>query len=127
MFPLPSGHPISRPENKEVSRDRPNWMTGSDGTYPTVWKCAEPLKTSRKWHGEELTGAERVEGPLELLTRSKVLALGGDAFEIIRVVLEAVRGVRRVLSHRRWRVPMFGLVRLGEPGYDSIDQGGGAG
>jgi hypothetical protein len=60
----------------------------------------EPSKTSRKWDGEELTGAERVVGPLELLTRSKVLALGSDAFEIIRVVLEAVRGVRRALSHR---------------------------
>ena len=50
----------------------------------------------------------------------------GDAFEIIRVVLEAVRGVRRVLSYRGWRIPMFGLVRLGEPGYDGIDQGAGA-
>ena len=50
----------------------------------------------------------------------------GDAFEIIRVVLEAVRDVRRALSYRRWCIPVFGLVRLGEPGYGGIDQGAGA-
>ena len=50
-------------------------------------------------HGEGLTGAERVVGPLELFTRSKVLALGRDALEVIRVVLEAARGVMYALYH----------------------------
>lgn len=76
---------------------------------------------------EGLTGAERVVGPLELFTRGKVLALGSDALEVVRVVLEAVRGVRCVLGHRGLCVPMLGLVRLGEPGYDGTGQGAGAG
>lgn len=66
-------------------------------------------------------------GPPELFARSKVFALGSDALKVIRVVLEAVRGVRCALGHRRWRVPMFGLVRLGEPGCDGSGQDAGAG
>ncbi len=38
------------------------------------------------------TRTEGVVGPLKLLARSVVLALGGDALEVIRVVLEAARG-----------------------------------
>ena len=62
-------------------------------------------------------------GSLELFTRSKVLALRSNALEVIRVVLEAVGGIRCVLCHRRRRVPMFRLVRLGEPGYDGMGKG----
>lgn len=40
-----------------------------------------------------LTGAKGVVRPLELLAGGVVLALGGDALEVVRVVLEAVRGV----------------------------------
>ena len=76
--------------------------------------------------GEGLTGAERMVGPLELFARSKVLALSSDALKVIRVVLEAGRGVRYVLVHRRLSVPMLGLVRLGEPGYDGTCQSAGA-
>ena len=65
--------------------------------------------------------------PLELFTWSKVLALGSDALEVICVVLEAVRGVRCALGCCGLHVPMLGLVRLGEPGYDGIGQGAGAG
>ena len=36
-----------------------------------------------------LTRAERVVGTLELLARSEVLALSGDALEVVSVVLEA--------------------------------------
>ena len=57
------------------------------------------------WGG--LTGAERVVGSLELFTRSKVLALGRDALEVIRVVLEAVRGFRCAPHRRRMHVPVF--------------------
>lgn len=35
------------------------------------------------------TWAERIVGPLELLARSEVVTLGGDALEVVRVVLEA--------------------------------------
>lgn len=66
-------------------------------------------------------------GSLELFTRSKVLTLGSDALEIIRVVLEAMRDMRWALGNRGQRIPMFGLVRLGEPGYDGMGQGAGAG
>ena len=66
-------------------------------------------------------------GPLELFTRGKVLALGSDALEVIRVVLEAVRGVRRTLGHHVSCIPVLGLVRLREPGYDGTGQGAGAG
>ena len=47
---------------------------------------------SGMYHTEEaieLTRAERVVGTLELLARRKVLTLGGDALEVISVVLEA--------------------------------------
>ena len=37
-----------------------------------------------------LTRAERVVGTLELVARREVLALGRDAAEVVRVVLEAV-------------------------------------
>lgn len=77
--------------------------------------------------GERLTGAERMVGPPELFAWSKVIALGRDALEVIRVVLEAVRGVMRALYHCGLCVPMLGLVRLGEPGYDGMDRGTGAG
>lgn len=59
-------------------------------------------------------------GPLELFTRSKVLPLGRDALEVVRVVLEAIRGIRCALYHRESHIPMLGLVRLGEPGYDGM-------
>jgi len=59
-----------------------------------------------------------VVGPLELFAWSKVFALGRDALEVIRVVLVAVRGVRYDQYHHELCVPMFGLVRLGKPGYD---------
>jgi len=68
-----------------------------------------------------------VVGPLELFTWGKVLALGSNALEVIRVVLEAVRGVRCTLGQRELRIPMLGLVRLREPGYDGTGQGAGAG
>ena len=55
-------------------------------------------------HGEGLTGTERVVGPPELFTRNKVLALGRDALEVIRVVLEAVRGVMCARSIPPWVV-----------------------
>lgn len=42
------------------------------------------MKMQRK-----LTGAERVVSTLELLARGKILALGGDALEVVGVVLEA--------------------------------------
>ena len=71
-------------------------------------------------HGEGLTGAERMVCPLELFTRSKVPALGRNALEVIRVVLETVRGVMCALYHRGSCVPMLGLVCLGEPGYDGM-------
>jgi hypothetical protein len=71
-------------------------------------------------HGKGLTGAERVVGPPELFARSKVLALGRDTLEVIRVVLEAARGVMCALYHRGSCVPMLGLVRLGEPGCDGM-------
>lgn len=35
------------------------------------------------------TGAERVVGSLELLAGGEVLALGGDALEVVGVILEA--------------------------------------
>ena len=57
--------------------------------------------------GEGLTGAERVVGSLELFTRSKVLALGRNALEVIRVVLEAVRSFICAPYHRRLYVPVF--------------------
>ena len=41
---------------------------------------------------KRLTGAKGVVRPLELLAGGVVLALGGDALEVVRVVLEAVRG-----------------------------------
>ena len=41
---------------------------------------------------KRLTGAEGVVGALELLAGSVVLALGGDALEVVGVVLEAARG-----------------------------------
>ena len=66
-------------------------------------------------------------GPLELFTWGKVLALGSDALEVIRVVLETVRGVRCALGYRGLRVPMLRLVCLREPGYDGTGQGAGAG
>ena len=37
-----------------------------------------------------LTGAKGVVRPLELLAGGVVLALGGDALEVVRVVLEAI-------------------------------------
>jgi len=63
-------------------------------------------------HGEGLTGAERVVGPPELFTRSKVLALGRDALEVVRVVLEAVRGVMRARSILPWVVRTNALTGL---------------
>lgn len=39
--------------------------------------------------GKGLTGAQRVVGALELLAWCKILAFGGDAFEVIRVILVA--------------------------------------
>ena len=42
---------------------------------------------------KRLTGAKGVVRPLELLAGGVVLALGGDALEVVRVVLEAARGV----------------------------------
>jgi hypothetical protein len=68
-----------------------------------------------------------VVGSLELFTRGKIFALGSDTLEVIRVGLEAIRDMRCALGHRRWRVPMFGLIRLGEPGYDGMGQDAGAG
>jgi len=86
-------------------------------------------KANRVQHEEGLTGAERMVRPLELFTRSKVLALGSDALEVIRVVLEAVHGIKCgcTLCRRGLCVPMLGLVCLGEPGYDGRCQGAGAG
>lgn len=46
-----------------------------------------------KWE-EGLTRAERVVGSLELLTRSKFIALGSDALEVIRIVLKAIRDIK---------------------------------
>ena len=66
-------------------------------------------------------------GPLELFARGKVFALGGDALEVIRVVLEAMRDVRCAPGCRGLCVPMLGLVRLREPGYDGTGQEAGAG
>lgn len=40
------------------------------------------------------TGTERVVRPLELLAGGVVLAPGGDALEVVGVVLEAARGYR---------------------------------
>ena len=85
------------------------------------------IKKSKLQRRGGLTRTERVVGPPELLTRGKVLALDGDTLEVIRVVLEAIRDIRCALGYRRWCVPMFGLVRLGEPGYDGMGQGAGAG
>ena len=62
-----------------------------------------------------------------MFTRGKVVALGSYALEVIRIVLEAVRDVRYALNRHGLRVPMLGLVRLGEPGYDGMGQGAGAG
>ena len=66
-------------------------------------------------------------GPLELFTWSEVIALGSNALEVIRVVLETARGVRYALGRCGLRIPMLGLVRLREPGYDGTGQGAGAG
>lgn len=48
------------------------------------------VRVRRGGGGGVRTGAEGVVGALELLARRVVLALGGDALEVVRVVLEAV-------------------------------------
>ena len=51
------------------------------------------------------TGAQRVVCTLELLARCIVLALGSDALEVVRVVLEAVAGYERATQRiARWMI-----------------------
>ena len=85
-----------------------------------------------------LTGAEGVVGTLELLAGGKVFALGGNALEVVGVVLEAKRdGTERVNNcheeqsvggcKRSVRVgmdvnqPMARLVLVGEAGLETVE------
>ena len=55
----------------------------------------------RECKDKRLTRAKRVVRPLELLAGSVVLALGGNALEVVGVVLEAARG-RRISAKGEW-------------------------
>ena len=57
--------------------------------------------TGKTQRGEGLTRAKRVVGSPELFARSKIITLGGDALEVIRVVLEAIPDIRCALGRRR--------------------------
>lgn len=68
-------------------------------THPLVYRIRAVTRTCFSRDGlhrreRQRTGAERVVGTLELLARRKVLALGGDALEVVGVILEAAMNLR---------------------------------
>lgn len=79
----------------------------SVAVFRVVMDVAEPksLRAGRKDGREnKRTRTEGVVGPLELLAGSEVLALGGDALEVVGVVLEAGRPGMSSQLKSRWVV-----------------------
>ena len=100
----------------------PGKLDSKKHTQPSV-ALTKIIRTSGMSCGGGPTGTQRVVGPLELLAWGKILTLCGYALKVIGVVLKAIQRVRYTGCRREWRAPMFGLVRLGEPGYDGTGQG----